>query len=523
MNRSLRGMALAVIALLVFQPDTGQSAAAKITSNEVLHASTFERRIQLSLNGETLSLLLQPSYVTASVTTLGEQGDLLGGPQIRTYTGIVEGDAQSWVRLTLGQSAIRGVVSHYGQRYEVDTTDSGDITVEPLTATDRQFVTKNTNGGVLRRQNLSLTDDQNLTAKGVTRVAKIAIVVDSRYNDNYNGKGVEKALSIINSVDGIYREEFGLALEVRTIISYTDASSDPLIYGPVPIETMLRDFREYRIHNNNLQDVSMVHLFTGNENSDEPVGLAWIDTACRDDGYDVGISTDYHHDILLAAHEIAHNLGAHHDTETACAAETNRLMWPYISSQTSQQFSRCTHEAIQLSLESSCHAPAIDLQLDLVALDINILNIRVINNDPVQTNHSAKVTFDLPPGVITTALKGVCTYLKDQIQCLVGTLLPGAERNIVLDLQPNDEAVATASQVLNASLELNGAIDVVSENNRSAAELIYGRLDMTAAVNPDISEAAPPRGGNSGTGAILPVWLFALLVGVWAIRRRVRF
>ena len=58
--------------------------------------------------------------------------------------------------------------------------------------------------------------------------------------------------------------------------------------------------------------VSLAHLFSGNTAIDEPVGLAWIDTACRSDGYDVGISTPYQHDILLAAHEIAHNLGLGH-------------------------------------------------------------------------------------------------------------------------------------------------------------------------------------------------------------------
>ena len=91
---------------------------------------------------------------------------------------------------------------------------------------------------------------------------------------------------------------------------------------------MLRGLRAYRMQSTLLgNEVSLVHLFSGSRAIDEPVGLAWIDTACRSDGYDVGLSTPYQHDILLAAHEIAHNLGALHDSETACAASTDCLLY----------------------------------------------------------------------------------------------------------------------------------------------------------------------------------------------------
>ena len=208
-----------------------------------------------------------------------------------------------------------------------------------------------------------------------------------------------KRQSLINSLDGIYREEFGLALQVESAINVIDAAADPFNYGNIAIEPMLRSFRDYRMRTPLIdEDVSLVHLFSGNKPADEPVGLAWIDTACRTDGYDVGISTHYAHDILLVAHEIAHNLGAHHDNETACAASTDKVMWPYISAGTSQHFSSCTVEAVKRSLARSCHAEVVDLELAATVDSGSTAGITVKNNDSFRASPAAALAIDLPEG-----------------------------------------------------------------------------------------------------------------------------
>ncbi|OED39996.1 hypothetical protein AB833_12440 [Chromatiales bacterium (ex Bugula neritina AB1)] len=500
-------MMFAMISPLLSQP--AFSAPATITAHQMLGSSNFERLLQFKINGQLLTLLLDPSYVTADMTTLGGQGEQIDGPDIKTFTGQVKGEEDSWVRITLGQSAVRGIISRNGRRFEVTTRTGGQFDIKPLAHNVSHSTHDLTRRIETRRQVLSLN-----SAKPVTRVAKIAIVVDSQYNDKFNGAGVEKALSIINAVDGIYREEFGLALDVQTIISFDDRQSDPFVYGSVPIETMLRNFRQYRMHNNNLQDVSLVHLFTGNKNTDEPVGLAWIDTACRTDGYDVGISTPYRHDILLAAHEIAHNLGAHHDSDTACAADSDKVMWPYISSQTSQKFSSCTHQAVRLSLESSCHVPAIDLQITLSAADNNTLDAVVKNNDSVQASLSAVVSIDLPEGTIAAALPGNCRTTQENIECQIGTLQPNTEDHIVIDLQHSEPVNQPESQVLRAEVVLQGAIDVRSENNSATATLSFGKLAPTTVAIANDHNTDSVSGGNSGAGVIsLPgVFLLAALL-----------
>jgi len=233
-------------------------------------------------------------------------------------------------------------------------TVNHNVRVKPLSDNHDQ---RNTPGDNQASLNVGLKQTSSL----VSRVAKVAIVVDSKFNNLHKGKGLEYALGLINSVDGIFREEFGVALQVQTAVNVTEARYDPFKYGSVKIETMLRAFRAYRMASPLISnDVSLVHLFTGNKATDPPVGLAWIDTACRTDGYDVGVSTPYRHDILLLAHEIAHNFGALHDSDTSCAANNDKVMWPFISAETTQHFSSCTIAAVKRSLANSCHAVIAD-------------------------------------------------------------------------------------------------------------------------------------------------------------------
>ena len=361
-------------------------------SSSPLKATEYTQQMQLSANGEILSLLLRPSRVTGNLSVVDNFGSVQGVP-VRTYIGKIEGDDNSWVRLTQGSDSLDGIISRYGKRFRLQQKGNQPVEIKPLA--DKHDLRVTLTNNPLSRTAANVVKP----AQPVTRIAKIAIAVDSKYNALHNGKGLEYALSLINSVDGIYREEFGLALQVESAINVIDAAADPFNYGNIAIEPMLRSFRDYRMRTPLIdEDVSLVHLFSGNKPADEPVGLAWIDTACRTDGYDVGISTHYAHDILLVAHEIAHNLGAHHDNETACAASTDKVMWPYISAGTSQHFSSCTVKAVKRSLARSCHAEVVDLELAATVDSGSTAGITVKNNDSFRASPAAALAIDLPEG-----------------------------------------------------------------------------------------------------------------------------
>ena len=470
----------------------------------------YTQHMQLTVNGENLTLLLRPGKVTESMRVVDNNGAALT-TGIITYTGKIKGDKDSWVRLTKGASSIDGIISRFGKRFRVQQSNNGLISVKPLADNHDLRVTLTSNGG--NRNSLS-----NTYRSEVTRVAKIGVVVDSKYNDRHNGNGLAYALSIINAVDGIYREEFGLALQVETAIDIRDAVNDPFDFGSVDIETMLRGFRDYRMHSNLLgSSVSLAHLFSGNRAIDEPVGLAWIDTACRSDGYDVGISTPYQHDILLAAHEIAHNLGALHDSETACAASTDKVMWPYISSGTSQQFSSCTVETVKRRLKNSCHAEAIDLELALSVDAGNTVQATVRNTDTLRATPAATLAIDLPEGGTATTLQGNCDHnVTDEIECTIGTLAPGADSVIVFQLNTD------VTDELLASVEPNEYVDVLQHNNsgsitRNDNELLVVSQEQLPQESLTVtSSQTAVNGGSSGSGTFTALPLFLLMaIGGW--------
>lgn len=493
MNRIGRSASLILFTTILLATTAADAMTAKITAYQREASTSYDRSLELELDGSTIRLLLNPSYVTSETTVL----TALGQPtshQNTSFTGIIEGDKNSWVRLSMSKTKLTGVFSKQGHRFEIDTDRLGRITVEPLADNHEEG---NPNTATRTRNTLATTPTE------VTRLAKIAIVVDSQYNDTFSGSGLEKALSIINAVDGIYREEFGLGLQVTKVLNIVNRQSDPFNYGPVPIEQMLRNFREYRMNSQDLADVSLVHLFTGNPNTDEPVGLAWIDTACRTDGYDVGISTPYRHDILLAAHEIAHNLGAQHDTDTACAVQQDKVMWPYISSNTSQYFSSCTLASVAASLENSCHAETIDLQVSLEQSSVTSDTITAIvrNNDSLRANASAVLSIDLPQNSIATALEGDCNFPDSDLQCDIGTLLPGAEETIIVQF----DQIEGLSASVHFLVENNDSADPRPENNLVSANITNGTITPVAAQPP-----ADLSGGNSGEKAYTGIGSLAL-------------
>ena len=483
----------------------------------------YTKSIRLSANGEILTLLLRESQMNQNLRVTDTRGNAITTP-VTSYIGQIEGDSDSWIRLTESANTMDGVISRFGKRFRLQRSGKSPIRITPLADNHDQRITI-TSGVTHDRSSFSAKKNTE-----VTHVAKVAIIVDSKFNQIHNGQGLEYALGLINSVDGIYREEFGLALQVESAINVLDSSSDPFNYGNIEIETMLRSFRNFRLGTSLIgPEVSLVHLFTGNRPVDEPVGLAWIDTACRSDGYDVGLSTSYKHDILLAAHEIAHNLGALHDTETSCQVETDKVMWPYISSATSQQFSSCSVNSVKRSLARSCHAQAIDLELALTVSPENTVRATVHNTDLLRENPAATLAIDLPEGGTATTLQGNCTAPAENIKCSIDALPPGGDSVIVLQV---DTAITSE---LFVNVLPDEFVDITPNNNSGIVRGTEKGLtvDTPVSTTDDLqvvslgnpSATRPEAGGSAatltaGAGAINPVThIMLLLLALYSSRQ----
>lgn len=507
-----------------------QAIVAKIAS-PLSHTESGNYTLGLNFGDALMTLVMRSSAVINTNTRLVNLNGYPEQSSFRSFQGSIHGEDNSWVRLGVHGDSLSGVISTQGSRYQLSGSASSHVTLKllseqsshSLSSHARQWRRSQSLAGT-RADTTTNNSARNTETTEISHVIDIAIAVDSQYNDLYGGNGLEKALSIINSVDGIYREEFGIALRVVSALNITERSNDPFDFGNVRIETMLRGLRHYRMQTTHFDKASLVHLFTGNQNTDAPVGLAWIDTACRSDGYDVGLSTPYRHEILLAAHEIAHNLGAMHDSDTACNIENNKVMWPYISDKTSQNFSTCTRSSVRRSLQNSCHVQTVDLQVSLFENDKNSYTATVRNNDAAQSSTSSTLTIDLPHNSIATAMYGDCLAPANRVECAIGTLLPGAEDHIRVSVEsaadPADAAGITA-QEFTASIASNDLPDLAQDNNR--ASIYTGTFNDNDESQQD-SLASTDSDANSGGlisegGGSAPFIATLVLLPV-AIRRR---
>lgn len=136
------------------------------------------------------------------------------------------------------------------------------------------------------------------------------------------------------------------------------------------MDQILSAYRDIRLGDVALPaDLALVHLFSGYDDPDKVIGLGWIDTACRLDGYDLSVSTPFPYDMLLSAHEIAHNLGADHDDSAACISDNvitgSEIMRSELSGSTQPVFSSCSISKMKPALTAECVLDNTNVGVDL--------------------------------------------------------------------------------------------------------------------------------------------------------------
>lgn len=353
--------------------------AVRVVRRVPINHPEFSWRLNVSSNGRQYTLLLKPSPILQDTQMAGVTADRMRNTRIETLAGVVEGESDSWVRITLKGSTLLGTISIDRQRQPLIAAATGgslgyynrllrsDINGRPSSQhTDAPMPPPKENAISNFLRSIQLNKNKiNRRKNEVTHIARLGVVIDSQYNDYHGGNGFQEALSILNNTDGIFREEFGIALHIESVTVIPDRKSDPLNIGRTTMEKMMRNFRQYRLTTSGLgADIGLATLFSGNKNNDLPLGHAWIGTACRNDGYDVSVVTPFSEADILSTHEIAHTMGASHDFDTACN-ESQHLMTRYLSNHTRQTFSSCSRQAVaNLLATTSCHTRAANTGLN---------------------------------------------------------------------------------------------------------------------------------------------------------------
>jgi len=400
---AVKGMAVWMWVLLPMLAMPGHAAEIYNATLEALDpidvTAGYSIRATVRFGNRTEQLLLNPHDEFNHLNIVDNNGLRIEQTGI-AYIGVVEAEPSSTARLYVDGNFVQGSLLSRDSalHFSSDRSDAKRLlkrfrSHEPLRAPGKKLKPAPSSESA-EDIIIDPPDRGNESSAAVTRVARIGVVIDSLYQEAIAGRGISKAIATINSVDSIYRENFGLALQIQTVVFIDD--NETLSLDESDIKHNLERFKNYRIDSDLLPaDLAFVHLFTGIGSIDDSIGLAFVDEACSADGNDVSLSRQFLYPVMLAAHEIGHNLGAEHDSETqACESVDNKLMTTVTSQHTSREFSACSSDAISAHIQNkTCYIPAIDIGLTLTQLESNQILVRVTNLDDVRAIPAATLNF----------------------------------------------------------------------------------------------------------------------------------
>src|SRR5262245_45937064 len=206
------------------------------------------------------------------------------------FRGRVEGDPHSWVRLTLRDGALGGVVSTDDELYFLEPASrffgaeaAGETLAYRLSDTDtsemltscaarHRVPRRYRNAAQARpahralREMLGEAAARIAAANGTAlRKAQIGMVGDFEYFSVHGGNSATDLAEVVNNVDGIYQAELGVTVEVGATTIFT-TDQDPFSSTTVPL-TLLQEFAAWRDANDDdpsqpMWNTDLSHLFT---------------------------------------------------------------------------------------------------------------------------------------------------------------------------------------------------------------------------------------------------------------------
>ncbi len=495
-------------------------------------------RLAVNVEGADMQLLLVPSPLTSKTQWLDSGLNSRLPPAIGIFDGVVEGIAGSWVRVVLEKDSINGVVNIDGKQHRLqpanligtlDYYQPQSRKIDPFNGMHSDLADSVQGLDSLEAPPAKVMSNLQSRARNVQtdiRAVPVSIVVDSQFDRYYAGGGMAAALNSLNIADGVYRE-LGLALTLGEALTFAE-SSDPMNLGAVTLESILRSFRDYRLQYSTLfADSALTYLFTGNPKTDVTLGLAWIDTACRLDGYDVGVTTPSTFGDVLLTHELGHSLGAKHDTDTECDDNSRSLMWPNISSNTEIEFSSCSKTSVLQSRAKTCLENSVNLSLSAASAGASLV-FDMLNPDGALTlDARLLVETSAPDQLLWPA--GCQAQTPTSSICHVSELLPLESRSLVFEVTEEfqvSNAPVTAQLVPVGLLELQSADNIATVSPLGGSSTVHLPVSESFAGSQAVistSDEAPsssPSAAQGGGGVTCWWWLLSLGCAV-LYRRRV--
>lgn len=310
-----------------------------------------EFALRLKAYGRDFTLRLKPNDHLASPTPSGT---------VQLFAGTIDGLPGSWARISRVSGATRGMFFDGAELYLVDSARILGAASAASLGPDATIIYRlaDTMQGTrdAARQAFREVADAPQAPATVSYRIDVSALADADFRALFpdDQKARDEILVRLNNVDGLFSAQLGVQIHVASVD--IDGPSTANLSTITNASALLSKLADERLRNPGLRSHAVNFLFTGREFDDHRVGLAYTRTLCSP-VFSVGLarsSVNSGLDSLIAAHEIAHVLGAPHDGEKACSrTPTSRfLMTPSLISSESV-FSSCSLENMRPAIQAA--------------------------------------------------------------------------------------------------------------------------------------------------------------------------
>lgn len=371
---------------------------------DILYFESFELpelttgNVQLSVFGRRFNVSLKRNDALLSRLPRSQRRAAAG---IELWKGELEGLPDSWVRITRRGSFVSGAIWDGAYLYAIepyssaasrllapDVNPTSDLIIYQLdepSASLRDLVLEDTSSpGPGFKFGSDNTSGSSLKPLSPVLEIEVGLIADADYDrfseQNLGSDATTELLTIANILDGIFLLQVGVRIRVAELMIFT---SEPDPFSVADPSALLTQLAQYKGNDSALAPLGLAHLVTGRELQEsgptQIIGIARTGSIC--DAYNSVSLTQgtfgSSRTALIAAHEIAHNLGAPHDNEagSVCAAVPDGfLMAPNIGD--NDHFSQCSIDQMHARIATATcvrPVPETDVSVTSMGTRINVL------------------------------------------------------------------------------------------------------------------------------------------------------